>query len=76
MPESPDLLRQRLAEAREAYHQLQLGRQRVSTRGGDGRQVTYTPADAERLARYIAVLERQLGDRQPGWGGTYLAAGG
>lgn len=54
---------QRLAEAREALHQLQLGKQvvKVEVHGAPGRSVTYTPANIEQLKRYIAALEAECG---------------
>ena len=52
---------QRLAEAKDALHQLQLGKQvvKVEVHGAPGRSVTYTPANIEQLKRYIAVLEAE-----------------
>lgn len=54
---------QRLAEAKEALHQLQLGKQvvKVEVHGAPGRSVTYTPANIEQLKRYIATLEAECG---------------
>lgn len=53
---------QRLAEAKEALHQLQLGKQvvKVEVHGAPGRSVTYTPANIEQLKRYIAMLEAEV----------------
>lgn len=52
---------QRLAEAKEALHQLQLGKQvvKVEVHGAPGRSVTYTPANMDQLKRYIATLEAE-----------------
>ncbi len=53
-------LEARLAEAETAYHALLIG-QTVQAAGLDGRSVTYTPADADKLAGYIQMLKVQLG---------------
>lgn len=45
-----------LAEARLAYHLLQIGRAKATVRYAD-RQVTYTQADKASLKAYIAELE-------------------
>lgn len=57
-----------LAEAKAAYHDLQIG---VSVRvivNQNGTRVEYTPASRVQLANYIADLERQLAPttRRPG----------
>lgn len=54
-------LRQRLAEAEQALHDLSLGASVAGLRDASGRQINYTPADATRLSVYIAGLKRQLG---------------
>lgn len=58
-----------LAEARDAYHLLQIGRRSVLIRHGL-KTVEYQRADAERLRAYIAQLESQLagGGRPSGIG--------
>lgn len=53
-------LEARLAEAETAYRALLLG-QTVQAAGLDGRNVTYTPANAASLAAYIQSLKAQLG---------------
>lgn len=45
-----------LAQARHAYHLLQIGEKKATVRYGD-RQVTYTQANASQLKAYIAELE-------------------
>ncbi|BAK75398.1 gpW protein [Pseudogulbenkiania sp. NH8B] len=52
-------LRQRLAEAEEALHQLQIGskRERISRGGTD---ITYTRANIGDLRRYIADLKAEV----------------
>lgn len=59
---------QRLAEAKEALHQLQLGKQvvKVEVHGAPGRSVTYTPANIEQLKRYIASIEAEVAAQTPG----------
>lgn len=57
-------LQTRLTEAEGAYHALMLGGKAVTlsySQGNGTKAVTYTPADASRLAGYIASLQRQLG---------------
>ena len=57
-------LQQRLDEAENAYHQLQIGRTEVTVsyqQGTGARAVTYSQADRGALAGYIADLKRQLG---------------
>lgn len=51
---------EQLAEARAAYHRLQVGAAIVSLHDQNGERVDYRPATAPRLAAYIATLERQL----------------
>ena len=52
---------ERLAEARDALHRLQLGEAEVSIRASDGRMLTYQPASAKELRAYIAELSRATG---------------
>lgn len=54
----------RLIEAKEALHQLQLGKQivRIEVQGAPGRSIAYTPGSIEQLRRYIAMLEAECGD--------------
>jgi hypothetical protein len=52
---------QKLDQAREAYHLLRTGQQRVQVRYGE-RSVTYTAANRADLAAYIAELEELTGD--------------
>ncbi len=56
-----ELLRERLAEAQDAYHQLALGRSVVEVRDSNGEMVKYSQASIRLLTTYIASLERQLG---------------
>lgn len=50
-----------LQEARNAYHQLQMGLSaRVVVDGGDGSRVEYTAANKTALYNYITLLEAQL----------------
>lgn len=56
-----ETLRQRLAEAEQALHEVELGQSTTALRDASGRQVTFTPADAVRLRAYIASLKQQLG---------------
>lgn len=57
-------LQARLTDAEAAYHALMLGGKAVTlsySQGNGTKAVTYTPADAARLAGYIASLQRQIG---------------
>ncbi len=49
-----------LAEARAAYHDLQIGKAVASARDSNGEEIRYTQADRTALAGYIASLEAQL----------------
>lgn len=53
-------LADQLAEARAAYHRLQIGELAVAFTDQSGERVEYTRASAPRLAAYIATLERQI----------------
>lgn len=56
-----ELLRQRLADAEEAYHQLATGRAVVELRDSNGETIKYSQASIRLLTTYIASLKRQLG---------------
>lgn len=49
---------EKLAEARDVYHQLALGARRVEMQVGDQRTV-YSQASIDQLRRYIRELEDQ-----------------
>jgi hypothetical protein len=51
-------LADRLADAQTAYHDLQTGRSARVVVDQNGERVEYTPANAARLAAYIADLKR------------------
>jgi hypothetical protein len=57
---------ERLAEAEAAYHDLVRGRQARVFVDQNGERIEYTPANAARLAMYIADLKRQLEQSCPG----------
>ena len=50
---------EQLAEARAAYHRLQIGEAPAVFVDQNGERVEYTRTTAPRLAAYIADLERQ-----------------
>jgi hypothetical protein len=50
-----------LDEAQQAYHALMTGTAVTKVRDQNGEEVTYTTANAYRLATYIEDLKRQLG---------------
>lgn len=52
-------LRTRLAEAEEAYHQLQMGAKEQEMQF-NGRKVVYTPASIGQLRAYISDLKAQI----------------
>ena len=49
-----------LALAEAAYHDLMTGRAVVEVRDQNGESIRYNPANAYRLANYIAELKRQI----------------
>ena len=51
---------EQLAEARAAYHRLQIGEALVAITDSNGERVEYSRTTAPRLAAYIADLERQI----------------
>lgn len=53
-------LSQMLDEARDAYHDLQIGKAVALARDSNGEEVRYTQADRSALSSYIDSLERQL----------------
>lgn len=55
MPTTQDLI----DEAEAALHQLQIGEMKASVGFGD-RRVEYTPANVDKLQRYINGLKAQL----------------
>jgi hypothetical protein len=52
-----EVLRQRLAEAEEALHQLQMGEKPRVFQDQNGERVEYTVASIPKLQAYIAKLE-------------------
>ncbi len=52
-------LRIRLAEAEVAYHRLNIGQLSASV-SVEGKSVSYSQADREKLAAYIADLKAQI----------------
>ena len=56
----PLTLQQRLAEAEEAYHKLQIGESAAEVRDSNGESVRYTQANQGRLRAYIAELKAQI----------------
>lgn len=69
----PTVLQTRLSEAQDAYHALAVGGQTVSVRMGD-KAVAFTPADLDKLARYIRELQAALG-LATATRGVYLGGG-
>lgn len=53
-----------LAEARAAYHRLQIGEAETAVNAPGGRGFAVSPAKAQDLRVYIAELEARLGLRQ------------
>lgn len=59
-PDTIALLKQRLEEAEQAYHDLQTGRMPRVFVDQNGERVEYTAANAYRLSTYIAELKRRI----------------
>lgn len=55
-----EILKTRLAEAEEAYHQLMIGAREVSVNIGNFGSVTYNQANRTNLETYIANLKSQI----------------
>lgn len=55
-----EILKTRLAEAKEAYHQLMIGAREVSVNIGNFGSVTYNQANRTNLETYIANLKSQI----------------
>jgi len=55
------ILRQRLADAETAYHQLVLGAKASVIVDSNGERIEFQAANASRLMAYIQDLKRQLG---------------
>jgi hypothetical protein len=53
----------RLLEAETALHSLMTGQAAVRVQDSNGEAVTYTAANREALASYVALLRRQLAGR-------------
>lgn len=55
-----EILKTRLAEAEEVYHQLMIGAREVSVNVGNFGSVTYNQASRTSLETYIANLKSQI----------------
>jgi hypothetical protein len=55
------VLKQRLAEAEQAYHRLSIGKSAVTLQEND-RKITFTAAKMADLRAYIDDLKRQIAD--------------
>lgn len=55
-----EILKNRLAEAEEAYHHLMIGAREVSVNVGNFGSVTYNQASRISLETYIANLKSQI----------------
>lgn len=53
-------LAQQLQSAREAYHNLMLGKSARVVVDSDGSRVEYTAANSDKLRSYIQSLEQQI----------------
>ncbi len=56
-----EVLKQRLAEAEEAQHQLAMGRSVVELKDSNGETVKYNQASMRQLGMYIQTLRAQIG---------------
>ena len=61
-PQEIITIRQRLAQAKEAYHEVMMGKGTAEVRDSDGSSIRYNNANASRLKAYIAELEGLLRD--------------
>lgn len=52
---------QRLREAEDAYHQIQLGKTVVTVKDQNGEEITYGAVNRTALAQYIFMLKAELG---------------
>ena len=59
-----ETLRTRLAEAKEAYHQLMIGAKEVSINVGNFGSVTYNQTSRATLEAYIANLKVKLAEAE------------
>lgn len=71
---APETLQARLTAAQTALLDLEAGALAVSVRASDGKSVTFTPADSERLRRHIRELQAALGQTSRVTG-VYIAGG-
>ena len=55
-----EILKTRLAEAEEAYHQLMIGAREVSVNVGNFGSVTYNQASLTSLKSILQILNRKL----------------
>lgn len=60
-PEQSTVLRKRLSDAENAYHELMLGQTAKVFVDQNGERVEYAVASAERLKAYILSLKLELG---------------
>lgn len=60
MATAPLTLEQRLAAARDAYHNLMIGRSAREVVDQNGERVTFTATNKQQLYAYIRELEAQL----------------
>lgn len=54
---------ERLAEARDALHQLRIGKSVVTVHSAEGDSITYTAADRADLRAYVDELAREAGEK-------------
>lgn len=55
---------ERLSEARDALHRLNIGEQVVEVRDQSGESIRYGQSGIRALERYIAALEREVAGRR------------
>lgn len=59
-PDTIALLKQRLEQAEQAYHDLMTGQMARVIVDQNGERIEYTAANAYRLSTYIAELKRRI----------------
>ena len=59
-----EMIKKRLAEAEEAYHQLMIGAKEVSVNVGNFGSVTYNQTSRTALEAYISSLKAKLSEAE------------
>ena len=60
-----DGMNERLTEAQDALHRLNIGESVVEVHDRNGEAIRYRPSDVKALERYIVALEREVAGESP-----------